>query len=207
MRTIIVKILRFFLLIVTINTCSSQSIDTNSFNYRFIKHKVDSIKTYSIIFKIDTNLTQILNELDSKSPSEYSRITGILLQNEKLNSASIVHIVGKIRLQYYNSSVITKMTEEEQLLLSMSYMFEEYLNLYLKRNIDYYIRATQEAVNYCKIYDYSHYSRKNNPYEYNNVITDYEKHLTDIKNEKQKYSLKWENEIQELIKKSIHSEP
>lgn len=161
--------------------------------------KWKAINKQSQKYKLNKDINSYLINLDKKAPSFFVIEAGKLLKKKELDNACMVHLVGKVRRTYYYNSFANMLTNNDVFIETNYNYIDKIVNIYLKKNIDYYITAYQEAINYCTKNDYTFYKKEKDIEVYTATIKFFQDDLNEVIKNKSETSIRWKEEIKNEI--------
>lgn len=196
------------ILLLAITNCSISQIIKKVPTFNFLDDnyvsdviipKWKAINKQSQKYKLNKDVNSYLISLDKNAPYFYVIETGKLLKKKEIDKACMVHLVGKVRKTYYYNSFTNMLTNNDVFNETNYNHIDRIVNLYLKKNIDYYITAYQEAINYCAKNDYTFFRKANDLEVYTATIKFFQDDLNEVIKNKSETSIKWEEEIKKEI--------
>ena len=141
----------------------------------------------------ETNKT--LSILDKEHPAGFFDKSGNLLRSGKFNDAAFVYYVGYFRYRYFNlANPDYKQSEDGALLGSLKSVMGEPINLFLRSDIDNFIKILENTKVWLTNNDYKFFSKTKSIEKYNEELSQLDTLINDFSTNKQKYKAEWAKE-------------
>ena len=149
-------ILIFSLLIFSLN---SKAQDETKF-YKILFAYADSLSKTGQKGIVSKEIYGIIENLDKNHPSGFFEKSGELINEGKFNEASLVFYIGYFRYRYFNlANPDYKPSEDGALLSSLKSIMQEPINLFLRTDIDNFIKILENCKEWLTKNDYSYFSK------------------------------------------------
>ena len=182
-----------FILVTVISTFSYGQDEIKS--YKKIYQLADSLKKSGYIKDINSSVFKVAQALDRQHPSKFFEKVSDYLSKEKFNEATFLYYLGLMRFRYYNAvNPDYQPSGDGALLASFKYTFSESLNMYLRTDIDNFISLLKISVTYYDKNDFTFYSKSKNQDKFNEQTKSYLGLITELENNKSKYTDSWDKE-------------
>ena len=151
------------------------------------------------VISMETNTA--LSILDKQHPAGFFDKSSNLLKSGKFNDAAFVYYVGYFRYRYFNlANPDYKPSEDGALLGSLKYVIGEPINLFLRSDINNFIKILENTKVWLTNNDYKFFSKTKNIEKYNEELSQLDTLITDFSTNKVKYKNQWEKEQNETRK-------
>lgn len=172
---------------------------------RLLFHYADSINKLGKPGKLDSSVFVAAGRLDKGHPAAYFERAAELAKQKRLNEACFLFYLGRLRYQYYNSvNPHYKSSEDGALAASLTYMLGEFLNLYLKTNVENFDAILKKSVEWYEKHDCAFYPKAKSPEKYKSQAQGLRNILVDLEANRSKYAREWADEI-EAVKKNLNA--
>ncbi len=150
---------------------------------------------------VSKNITKVLQDLDKKHPAGFFEKSSELLKAGEFNDASFVYYVGYFRYRYFNlSNPDYKPSEDGALLGSLKSVIGEPINLFLRSDIDNFIKILEHTKSWLTNNDYAFISKTKNLEKYKEEVSQLDTLINDFTTNKVKYESQWAKEQNEIRK-------
>nr|WP_294947304.1 hypothetical protein [uncultured Mucilaginibacter sp.] len=207
MKLIRVACILFFLPIPALY--AQEQIDTayvkgareNFLAYKQIFAYADSVNKIQEAGFLDNDIFRITDSLDAYHPAEYYKKVGLLMKVQKLNEAAFLLNVARFRYRYYNhTNPDFKESDDGALSAALYATVGEFIENYLKTNIENYVSILKKASEWYKLHDYKFQPRSKDPAKYLIENNNLDSLIINLEANKKQYQVDWLAEINELKK-------
>jgi len=144
---------------------------------------------------LDSSIYKVADSIDKMHPVMFLTTVAEMLGSDHLNEAAFLYYTGRIRFGYYKAANPKySASDDGALFASLHSMIGEYMDRYLRANINNYIAILQKSLDWCTLYDSPFFPKKNNTVKYNAQLKGIRSLIKDLSLNKDIYNVKWKAE-------------
>ncbi len=190
-------LLSLFFVITSSNSKAQDEISI----YKKLFAYADSLSKTEKKGVISREMSKALSILDKQHPSVFFDKSNNLMKSGKFNDAAYVYYVGYFRYRYFNlANPNYKSNEDGALFGSLNSITGELINLFLRTDIDNYIKILKNTKVWLTDNDYKFFSKTKSIEKYNDEISQLDTLIVAFSNNKQKFITQWAKEQIEIRK-------
>jgi hypothetical protein len=185
------------LLIISLNLKAQDDITI----YKKLFAYSDSLSRVSQKGVVSSDITNVLADLDKKHPASFFEKSSALLKAGQFNDASFVFYVGYFRYRYFNqTNPDYKPGDDGALFSSLNSTIGEPVKLFLRSDIDNFIKILDHTKEWLTNNDYPFNSKSKNLEKYKAELAQLDTLINNITTNKVKYKTQWAKEQKETRK-------
>ena len=196
------QMVKLFLVLYTVLFCSMFSFgqDEQLQKYKQLIQLADSLNQSGHHFTVSARAYDSAQKSDGQHPAAYLEAASAYIKEGGYDDAAFLYYLGMMRYSYYNSSNPNyKASNDGALASSLQYVLGGVLNIYLAANVENFIQALKNTVDYYSKNDYLFYPKKRDSAKYNQPVEALNKLIKDLTINSSKYKKVWEEQRKSML--------